>query len=401
MKLLNARLWRLAAVILLIGLVAAGCAATGAPALTADIDQSESEVGEGTAEAQGVESTAEPTAEPTAEATAEAHGAESTAEPTAEPTAEATAAPTATPMSAAPGQEVSVTLFLGYIPNIQFAPVYVALARGYFREEGIDLSLEHGFDETDGLARIATDNLKFGLVSGEQVILARAQNAPVVYVYRWYQRYPVGVVSERAAGLTEPAQLAGKVIGVPGKFGASYIGLQALLNSAGLAESDLREVRAIGFDTAPVVCDRQVEASVVYVANEPAQIAARCFEVNVIEVADYANLISNGMVTNEKTIAEQPELVRGMVRAFHRGLEATIADPEAAYAESRQFVEGLAESDALQMGVLMRSIDIWRGERLGANDVAAWQLTADTLLAMGLLRESADLEGAYTDTFVP
>src|SRR5206468_10179039 len=124
--------------------------------------------------------------------------------------------------------------------------------------------------------------------------------------------------------------LAGKVVGVPGKFGASYVGLQALLNAAKLKESDLKDVKAIGFDTAPVVCGKQVEASVVYVANEPAQIEAKCFKVRVIKISDYANIVSNGLITNEVTLKDRPELVRGMNSALARGLADTLSDPKAA-----------------------------------------------------------------------
>src|SRR5688572_17425207 len=98
------------------------------------------------------------------------------------PTASATPAPrqAATP----------ITLFLGYIPNVQFAPIYVAIERGYFKQAGIDVTIEHSFDETDGLTRIGTNKLQFGLISGEQAILARSKGAPVVYTFRWYQRFP-------------------------------------------------------------------------------------------------------------------------------------------------------------------------------------------------------------------
>lgn len=296
-----------------------------------------------------------------------------------------------------------VTLFLGYIPNVQFAPVYVGIEQGFFKEEGIDLKLEHGFDETDGLTRIGTDALQFGMISGEQVLLARAQKAPVRYVYRWYQRFPIGVVSPAESKLTDPKQLAGKVVGVPGKFGASYIGLQALLNAAGLSEADLKEVRAIGYDTAPVVCDKLVDASVVYIANEPAQIANRCFEVNVIQIADFANLVSNGLVTNEKTIQERPELVKAMVRAFDRALALTIADPELAFTISAdpKYVENLAPDDTVQMGVLTSSIALWKAERLGYSDPEAWKLTLDTLKAMKLIEADLDYETAFTNEFLP
>ena len=87
-----------------------------------------------------------------------------------------------------------VTLFMSYVPSVQFAHVYVAAERGYFADEGIDIRFENGFNEADGVERLASDDLQFGLISGEQVILARAQDRPVVYVYEWYEHYPVGIV---------------------------------------------------------------------------------------------------------------------------------------------------------------------------------------------------------------
>jgi NitT/TauT family transport system substrate-binding protein len=303
--------------------------------------------------------------------------------------------------SAATAGNTPVTLFLGYIPNVQFAPVYVAMDRGYFKEAGIDLTLENSFDETDGLTRVATDRLQFGLVSGEQVILARAQGAPVVYVFRWYQRFPVGIVTPADSGIAKPQDLAGKVVGVPVKYGASYVGLQALLNAAKLKESDLKEVKAIGFDTAPVVCGGQVDASVIYVANEPAQIESKCFKVNVINISDYANLVSNGLVTNEKTLKEKPDLVRGMTAALAKGLIDTIADPKAAYAISRNHVENLTADDPVQMAVLVKSIDLWKTDRPGYSDPAAWKLTQDTLLAMGLIKEPVDLSKVFSNDYLP
>lgn len=279
----------------------------------------------------------------------------------------------------------------------------MALEKGYFREAGIDLTIEHGFDETEGLTRIATGNLQFGMISGEQVLLARGQGARVNYVYRWYQKFPVGVVVPADSAINTPSDLKGKIVGVPAKFGASYIGLQALLNAADLTEADLQEVRAIGFDTAPFFCEKQIEAAVVYVANEPVQLADKCFPVRVIAISDYANLVSNGIVTNETTFKEQPELVGNFVAAFHKGLRDTIADPDEAYAISRKYVENLPESDEIQMQVLKNSIALWQDAdgKLGLNDASAWKLSAETLTAMGLLQSAEGYESAYSNAFVP
>ncbi|MEP7286900.1 MAG: ABC transporter substrate-binding protein [Chloroflexota bacterium] len=317
----------------------------------------------------------------------------------------ANGAQASTPESTAPatpsGPAIPITLFVGYIHNIQFAPLYVAIERGYFKDAGIDATIETSFDETDGLTRIAADQLQFGLISGDQVLLARSKGAPVVYVFRWYQQFPVGVVVPADSSIVKPEDLAGKVVGVPGKFGASYVGLQALLNSAKLKESDLKDVKAIGFDTAPIMCGKQVDAAVIYVANEPAQIESKCFKVRVIKIADYANLMSNGLVTNEKTLKDKPDLVRKMNAALAHGLTDTIADPKAAYDLSRKYVETLAADDPVQMAVLTASIDLWKTDKYGYSDPAAWKLTQDTLVAMGLITDPVDLTKVFSNDYLP
>ena len=208
-----------------------------------------------------------------------------------------------------------ITFFLTYIPNIQFAPVYVPIEKGYFADAGLNVTLQNG-DEPDGINLIAANQLQFGFASGEQVIIARAQGRPVAFVYEWFQQYPVGVVVTDDSGIKSPADLKGKTIGIPGLFGASYTGVIALLAANGLTEQDV-QLQSIGFNAPQVVCVGGVQAAVIYVNNEPLQIQDRINNhdcggvtgITVFPVAEAADMVSNGIVTNEETIANDPALV--------------------------------------------------------------------------------------------
>ena len=308
-----------------------------------------------------------------------------------------TPAPTEVPATTAPER---IRLPMGFIPNVQYAPFYVAVAKGYFAAENIEVEFDYRF-ETDGVALVGANELQFALVSGEQVVLARSQGLPVVYVAAWFQKYPIAVVSKAGASIREPADLVGKQVGIPGFFGASYVGWQALLDNAGIAGEDVT-LKEIGFTQVEWLSQDQGDAVVGYANNEPIQLAAAGTPVNVIKVSDYANLASNGLMTNEATIAERPELARGMVRAFLRGLADAIADPDDAFETSKEYVEGLAQADeATQKQVLAASIEMWRAGRLGWSDPAAWQNMNDILVKAGLISAPIDAGRAFTNDFVP
>lgn len=289
-----------------------------------------------------------------------------------------------------------IRLPMGYIADPQYAPFYVAVEKGYFAEEGIEIEFDYSF-ETDGMALVGAGQLPFAVVSGEQVLLARAQDLPVVYVLEWFQRFPIAIVSKESAGISTPADLVGRNIGLPGFFGASYVGYVGLLSANGLTQEQVN-TSEIGFTQIEALLTDQVEAIVGYANNEPIQLQAQGQAINILYVADYVDLVANGIVTNEETIANQPELVEGFVRALLRGLQATLDNPDEAYEISKLFVEGLDDS---RKPVLEASLALWQTEQLGHTDAASWSQTEQILLDMGFLDVPFnDLSQLYDNQFV-
>ena len=293
-----------------------------------------------------------------------------------------------------------IKLPMGYIPNIQYAPFYVAVDKGYFAEEGIEIEFDYSF-ETDGMKLTGAGEIPFTVASGEQVLLARSQGLPVVYTFAWYQQFPISVIAAPELNINEPADLRGKKIGLPGLFGANYIGLEALLFAGGVDPSEVT-MDAIGFNQVEAYASGNSDVVVGYAANEPIVLAAQGFALTEMRVADYVQLTANGIVTNEETIANEPDLVRGMARALARGMEDAIANPEEAYEITGKFVENLADQDKdVQMQVLKVSSEFWMGERFGFSEPQAWENMNDLLVKMGLIPEPIDLSKAFTNEFVP
>jgi NitT/TauT family transport system substrate-binding protein len=307
-----------------------------------------------------------------------------------------------TPQGTVPQNQTEMThirLPMGYVPNVQYAPFYTAVEKGFFAEEGLEIEFDYSF-ETDGVALVGANELQFSLVSGEQVPIARAEGIPIVYVLAWYEEYPVAVIAKSDQNLESPQDLTGKQIGLPGLFGANYVGLRALMGYAGLEESDV-VLESVGFNQVEVLAADTSEVIVGYIANEPVQLRAQGYDLDVLRVSDYLDLVSNGLITNQTTIAENPELVHRMVRATLKGIQFAVEHPQEAYQYCMKYVEGLEDADQeVQFEVMKSSFSLYQTDPYGYSSPEAWNNMQDVLLDMELMKEPIDLEEAYTNEFI-
>lgn len=294
-----------------------------------------------------------------------------------------------------------ITFNLTYVPNIQFSPFYVGIEKGFFTEAGLDVSLAYG-NESDFVALVGSDHEQFMIASGEQVLLSREQGLPVVSVANWYKDYPVGVIALKESTISQPTDLVGKKIGLPGLYGANYIGMEALAAQVGLDSEDY-DLVSIGFTQVESLVSGTVDAVVGYLANEPVQLRERGYEIVVMPVQDWIELVGNCLVTNEITIENDPDLVRRVVKAFHQSLDYTAAHPDEAWTITQKYVENLSDEVApIQKKVLQESIALWQlTVESKANQDIRWNNMMNVLLEIGLMKKALDIQEVYTNEFLP
>ncbi len=316
--------------------------------------------------------------------------------PATPPAAETTAPTALTPVALTP-----VTLGVGFVPNVQFAPFYAGIEQGFFADEGIELSLDYGF-ENDYLVLVGTGELDFMIGSGDQVILGRAQGLPVRYVAEWYTRYPAVVVALAEAGIVEPSDLAGRTIGLPGLFGANYVALRGVLEAGGLAESDVT-LESIGFAQAAALSAGTVDAAVDYGVNSPVILAQEGISTTQIALDDYLPVPSNGLITNEATLDEKPDLARALTRAMLRSIAYTLDNPDAAFAVTLDAVPEARENEAANRAVFDAALGYWQPQAdnsPGETTREAWQAAAEFMQRIGLVETVVPAAELFTNEFV-
>lgn len=303
----------------------------------------------------------------------------------------------------------AITMAMPFIPNVQFAHFYLADAKGYYAAEGLDVTFDYNY-ETDVVQRVAQGTVQFGLASGDSVLLARSQGLPVVTVMTNSQRFPTAFFSKAEANITSPADFTRDdvSVGVPGRFGASWIGLLALLYSADISREAV-DIQEIGFTQVAAVSEGKVDVAAGYGNNEPIQLERQGIPVNVIRVADYFPLASDGLIVGQGLIDADPAVVRGFVRATLRGMADVIADPDAAFTIALEYIPELKSAEPatqeLQRAVLQATLPYWQSDKtasegLGFIDESSWQATYTFLRESELLQAEVDVTAAFTNQFI-
>jgi NitT/TauT family transport system substrate-binding protein len=313
-----------------------------------------------------------------------------------------TPVPSDTPGS--PAAAVPLVVGLGYIPSVQFAQFYLADQAGYYRDAGLDVTLQNKIDP-DLIPLLGQGAVDIGLGDGTSVIPAVSQGIPVVYTTTVYGQFPSIVLAKAGSGIATAADLKGKRIGIPGQYGSSWIMLQALLESAGLTTADVTIQEFPKFTQAAALQQGQVDAATGFANNEPIQLQNAGIEPVVLTVDDIVALPGPGLVTGRQTLATKHDALAAFTAATLRAMEEIKADPQKGLDATFAAVPDLAADPGLQRQVLDATIATWQNARtgapLGAIDTAGWQQSLDFMTKLGLVPNPVTVDQLVDDSLLP
>jgi NitT/TauT family transport system substrate-binding protein len=287
-----------------------------------------------------------------------------------------------------------VTLLLGFQPDVQFAPFYLAQQKGYYADIGLDVTIEYKSD-ADLVRLVGDGQAAFGVADATDVMISRTQGIPIKYVETIYSLFPVALIGPQGHVPTDPAQLAGKRIGTPGKFGSSWHALLALLHAGGLTEADVTIREYPQFNQVEGLLNGDVDLITGFRNNEPLRLAARGMQTDLLTVEQIAPLPGPGLIVGDELLKSDRAEVADFASATLNAESVIAGDPQQGIEAAVKAVPAIAADRATALAVLNATIELWRGGAVsppGAVSDATWRSGYQTMKELGFIDGSVPLD---------
>jgi NitT/TauT family transport system substrate-binding protein len=224
----------------------------------------------------------------------------------------------------------------------------------------------------------------------------------VVSIATLYETYPVVLIVPEDSDIATPADLAGRTVGIPGPFGETYFGLLAMLDGAGLSESDLT-IEHIGYTQQSALTSGHVDAVMGFVNNDVPQFRAGGLPVRSVPIGDVP-LVGISLGTTDELTDAEADALTGVVTAVGRAVADIVADPQVAVEASGEHIPGAMTPDQEEAALqtVEATVELYgqTGDGWGTQDDATWSAMADFMLDTGLISAPVPADEAYTNAFV-
>src|SRR6185295_18502810 len=291
-----------------------------------------------------------------------------------------------------------VTLALEWFLNPDHLPLVVAKEAGYFREEGIQLSILVPTVPEESLELVAQGKADFGVGEQTNLIRARDEGWPLVSIGPLLTHTVVCLMYLKDGPIKRLADLRHRRVGWPG-LAIDLPILNTMLESAGLTHADIIPVD-VGFGLTDALLHGKADAVFgAFINYEQVEAEARGAAVEFVSPTEYQvpDLYQLVLMTSDAMVREHPELVRGFVRAYGRGLTYTHDHPEEALG---LYLKAHALADAtLSARTFHETLAFFPTSPRQDSD--RWEAARDWLHGRGVIKKKVPVTSLFTNAYLP
>src|SRR5437588_8499033 len=285
----------------------------------------------------------------------------------------------------------------------EYAPLFVALDKGYYKTEGLDVELAEGSGAQTVLKLLASGNEKFGYGPAVSAAQAVSQGLPVKVVALYQTRAPMGVISFPDVALKTPKDLEGKRLAISvGETFGDMLGPFTRINHI-----DIDKIQRIQMDASArstQFLTRKIDVMSVYLSNELPQLEKRAgIKFNLLSVSQFGlNLLGASMIVANAFAEQNPEMVKRLLRATAKGYQDSMAAPKEAARLMAKYMKVPEDPDVLEQQVqaTVVSTNAPQGKPLGWQDSADWQSNLSLLKETRGVAEVKDPAAYYSNAYL-
>ena len=293
------------------------------------------------------------------------------------------------------------SLRLKWTPQAWYAGYYVAKAKGWYAEQGIDLTINPGGPNIIAENLVAAGADTFGNGGGAaSLLVAREQGLPLVGIGMLHQLTPYRFVALDGSNIREFADIKGKTVST--WFTGPQFMLQAMLKSNGIDPKDV-QIEAQGPSMDPLI-QHKVDMAIVTVYNEALVLKRRgIVPAAVFNPADMGiNLPNESIITSERVVRESPNLVQGFMNATLRGWKFVLENPDEASSILVHEIPGLKLVELKEQLVeILPLMTYGKANQTGVAqiDPDAMKAADKFLVESGVLKKTVDVNAAIDTSF--
>ncbi len=285
-----------------------------------------------------------------------------------------------------------------WLDQAQFAGLYIANAKGYFKAQHLAVSIEPGGPDVSPVLLVASGSNDFGVSPATDVIQARSNGVPVVAIATIFQKNPVVFFAKQSQNIKTPKDFVGHTVGLKYGMEIEYY-YRVMMRDAGVDTSQVKEV-PIKVDM-PRFFSGEVDVWSGYSLNEPLAAEERNIPVQDIFCEDWGvPAVGDTIFTTERLIQDNPARVTAFLQAAIQGWTYAIKHPDEAVAETLKVSPNLDRDHQTRM--FNATVDLIQAGNgpVGSFNIQKWNRMYKMMLESGLLKTPVEIDKTYNNNFI-